>query len=72
MDATSVFGRVNVAAVIDIETDQSVVTIASVEAATGIFFPHVVHENGFFAGIAIASVGSAAEVMIEVFEASGM
>jgi len=72
VDATSIFGRGNVAAVIDIETDQSVVTIASVETATKIFFPHVAHENGFFTGIAIASVGSAAEVMIEVFEASGM
>ena len=72
VDVTGFFGGGKVAAVIDIETDQSVVTIAPVEAATEIVFPHVANEKGFFTGIAIAAVGSAAEVTIEVFDASGM
>jgi hypothetical protein len=72
VDATALFGAGNVAAVIDIETDQSVVTIAPVREATKIVFPHVANENGFFTGIAIAASGLAAEVTIEVFDASGM
>ena len=71
VDATRLFGPGIIAAVIDIETDQSVVSIAPVEAATEIIFPHVANENGFFTGLAIAAGGPAAEVMIEVFEASG-
>ncbi len=72
VDASGFFSGGNVAAVIDIETDQSVVTIAPVREATEIVFPHVANENGFFTGIAIAAAGSAAEVTIAVFDASGM
>ncbi len=72
VDATGFFSAGNVAAVIDIETDQSVVTIAPVREATEIVFPHVANENGFFTGIAVAAAGLAAQVGIEVFDASGM
>ena len=71
VNATALFGGGKVAAVIDIETDQSLVTIAPVREATKIVFPHVANENGFFTGIAIAAWGAAAEVTIEVFDASG-
>ena len=72
VDASGLFSGGNVAAVIDIETDQSVVTIAPVREATAVVFPHVANENGFFTGIAIAASVLAAEVTIEVFDASGM
>ena len=69
--ASSIFGNGNVAGVIDIETDQSVVAIAPVTEATEIVFPHVANENGFFTGIAMAAGGSGAEVTIEVFDTAG-
>ncbi len=69
--ASSIFGNGNVAGVIDIETDQSVVTIAPVDEAMEIVFPHVANESGFFTGIAIAAGGSGAEVTIEVFDTAG-
>ena len=72
MDATSIFGGGNIVAVIDIETDQSVVTITPVREATKIVFPHVANEHGFFTDIAISVVGSAAAVAIEVSDVSGI
>ena len=70
--AGSVFGSASsLVGVIDIESADSVVTLAPVEAATDILFPHVAHGNGFFTGIALAAGASEATVTIEVFPASG-
>ena len=70
--AGSVFGSSSsLVGVIDIESTGSVVTLAPVEAATDILFPHVAHGNGFYTGIALAAGAAEATVTIEVFPASG-
>ena len=70
--AHSFFGSsASLVGVIDIERAGSVVTLAPVEAARDILFPHVAHGNGFFTGIAMAAGASETTVTIEVFPASG-
>ena len=70
--AGSIFGpSSSLVGVIDIESANSVVTLAPVQAATDILFPHVAHGNGFFTGIALAAGASETTVTIEVFPASG-
>ena len=70
--AVFVFGSsASLVGVIDIESADSVVTLAPVGAATDILFPHVAHGNGFFTGIALAAGALKTKVTIKVFPASG-
>ena len=69
---SSIFGAVtSLVGVIDIETDDSLVTLQASAAATEYLFPQVADGGGFFTGIAMATGSNEADVLIEVFPSSG-
>jgi hypothetical protein len=54
-----------------IENETSSTDVASPTQATDIYFPHVLHGNGFFTGLAIATGAASAAVTVELYTASG-
>jgi hypothetical protein len=69
---SALFGVIDaLVGVVDIESQAGLITLNPRNASTEAVFAHVAHGDGLFTGIAIATGDSAANVVIEVYPATG-
>jgi hypothetical protein len=64
------FGAGRLSAVVDIQNELSLATVASRIPSTELVFPHVANENGYLTGLCLASGDRGASITIDVFPAS--